>query len=103
MSPPNTSVTTQSAPKPASTEGVTNKTQHSPLAVRGYAAAAKMLGLSERTVWSLVKRNALPHHRCGTAVLFVPDELAAWLDAGCPTEPGSAVKVRGLLRKRGHS
>jgi len=70
-----------------------------PMAVRGYAAAAQMLGLGERTIWGLAKRNAIPHHRCGAAVLFVPAELRAWLDADCPTEPGSAVKVRAEMRK----
>ncbi len=89
----------ETAHQPASTEGDKNFDQHTTLAVRGYAAAARLLCLGERTVWRLTKRNALPHHRCGTALLFNPAELKAWLDAGCPTEPGAAAKVRAGMRK----
>jgi len=69
-----------------------------PLAIRGIAAAAR-LGLSERVVWSLCRCEALPHVRCGRALLFRPDELAAWLDAGAPTEPGAAKRVRAAMRR----
>jgi excisionase family DNA binding protein len=65
-----------------------------PLMVRGISAGCRLTGLGKRTIWSLINRNALPHHRVGRAVMFVPDEVAAWIRMGCPTEAGSATRVR---------
>jgi hypothetical protein len=48
-----------------------------PLMVRGISAGCRLTGLGERTVWSLINRNALPHHRGGRAVMFAPEEVAA--------------------------
>lgn len=48
-----------------------------PIMRRGIRAGCEMTGLGERTVWSLVNRNALPHRRVGRAVLFVPAEVSA--------------------------
>ena len=67
----------------------------SPLMVRGLRAASELTGLSTRTVWSLVNRNALPHRRIGRALLFVPDELRAWVRMGCPTDAGAADRIKG--------
>ena len=60
----------------------------------GLAAGAQFLGVKERKFWSLVSCNAVPHHRYGRRYLFLPDELLAWVEAGCPEEPGSAGMVR---------
>jgi excisionase family DNA binding protein len=66
--------------------------------LRGIRAGAARTGLGQRTVWDLVRRNALPHRRVGTAVLFVPAELEAWIAAGCPTEAGAAEKIQKGVR-----
>lgn len=68
-----------------------------PLMVRGIRAGCELTGLGERTVWSLINCNALPHRRVGRAVLFVPGEVQAWVAAGCPTEPGAADRLRDRL------
>ena len=60
------------------------------LLIRGLRGVASETGLSERTVWALVASNALPHKRVGRALIFARAELQAWIDAGCPTKPGSA-------------
>ena len=71
----------------------------SPLMLRGLKAAARKTGLGQRTVWSLTNRGALPHRRVGRGLYYVPDELAAWIDAACPTEPGAGDRVRKAMRK----
>jgi excisionase family DNA binding protein len=63
--------------------------------------AAAMLGIGERTLWSLTKRGAVPSRRIGRAVRYPVAELRAWLDAGCPTEPGAAEGVRAAMRMGG--
>lgn len=68
------------------------------LMIRGIKEAARVLGLGERTVWSLVNRNAIPHHQCGRAKLFVPAELSAWIDAGCPADAGAAISIRAKMK-----
>ena len=35
----------------------------------------------------------------GRRLRFDPAELRAWVDAGCPTEPGAAKRVRAAMRK----
>jgi len=91
----------QTAPQLAGTRGGTEHTEHTPepLAVRGIAEAARLIGLGRRRTWSLVACGALPHRRCGRALLFDPRELRAWLDAGAPDEPGAAERVREAMRK----
>ncbi len=61
--------------------------------------AAAMLCIGERTLWSLTKSGAVPSRRIGRAVRYPVAELRAWLDAGCPTEPGAAEGVRAAMRK----
>lgn len=61
--------------------------------------AAMFLGIGERTLWSLTKRNAMPVHRIGRAVRYCPLELDAWVRAGCPTEPNAADTVRKGVRR----
>jgi hypothetical protein len=70
------------------------QTPSQPMMIRGIDAAARELGLSPRMISQLVKCDALPHRRVGRAVLFVPDELAAWITAGCPCEAGAAQRLR---------
>jgi predicted DNA-binding transcriptional regulator AlpA len=58
------------------------------------AAAAEMLGISTRNLWSLTKRGAVPVRRIGRSVRYSPTELQSWVAAGCPTEPGAAERLR---------
>ena len=78
-----------------------NVDRSDPVPVRGIAAAAVLTGLSERTTARLISTQSLPHRRCGRALLFLPDELRAWMDQGCPTDPGAADRVRAAMRKGG--
>ncbi|MBX3322572.1 MAG: helix-turn-helix domain-containing protein [Phycisphaeraceae bacterium] len=58
------------------------------------------LSMCSRTVWALTRCGAIPSYRVGRSIRYSPDEVQAWVRAGCPTEPGSGAKVRaGLHRK----
>lgn len=57
------------------------------------------LNISARTLWALTAAEAIPVRKIGRAVRYSPDELAAWVALGCPTEPGSAERVRKAVRK----
>jgi excisionase family DNA binding protein len=61
--------------------------------------AAAMLGIGERTLWSLTKCGALPSRRIGRSVRYCPTEVRAWIEAGCPAEPGAADGVRAAMRE----
>jgi excisionase family DNA binding protein len=43
--------------------------------------AAKALGISERTLWSLTKANRIPHARLGRAIIYSVEGLRGWLKA----------------------
>lgn len=45
-------------------------------------SAARLIGLSERTMWRLVKSQAVPHIRIGRRVLFMRERLVDWLKEG---------------------
>ncbi len=49
-----------------------------PLALRP-RAAAKALGVSERSLWGWTKDGAIPHVRIGRTVLYPVADLQAWL------------------------
>ena len=56
-----------------------NDTEHcQPLAL-GMAQAARCLGISQRTLFTLVKSGGMPHIRIGRRVLFRRESLDAWL------------------------
>lgn len=42
--------------------------------------AAKMLSISERTLWAYTKEGKIPHVRLGRRVLYDPEDLRAWRD-----------------------
>lgn len=62
-------------------------------------AAARLLNIGARTLWSLTNREAIPSCRIGRSVRYSPNELRAWIAAGCPTVPGSAERVREAVYK----
>ena len=45
-------------------------------------SAARLIGLSERTMWRLVKAQTVPHIRIGRRVLFMREWLVNWLKEG---------------------
>tara|TARA_E500000318_G_C3555800_1_gene211029 strand:+ start:1560 stop:1832 length:273 start_codon:yes stop_codon:yes gene_type:complete len=61
--------------------------------------AAAMLAIGARTLWTYTNCNAIPSRKIGRAVRYCPDELRAWIGAGCPTSPGSADRVRKEARR----
>jgi hypothetical protein len=50
-----------------------------PLAMRP-ATAAKAIGISERTLWTMTKRGDIPHARLGNAVIYPTSPLIRWLE-----------------------
>ncbi len=56
--------------------------------------AAEQLGIGARTLWRHTKSGAIPVRRIGRSVRYCPEELAAWIAAGCPTEPGAGARIR---------
>lgn len=47
----------------------------------GMADAAKMLGISTRTLWTLTNSGEIPHARIGRRVLLNVAALREWVDA----------------------
>jgi excisionase family DNA binding protein len=41
--------------------------------------AAKLLGISERTLWTWVQQKRIPHVRVGGCILFPKEALTRWL------------------------
>jgi excisionase family DNA binding protein len=46
----------------------------------GPARAAKALGISERSLWTLTRRGAIPHVKLGRSVRYSPRALQDWVD-----------------------
>ena len=73
-------------------------TPTAPLLLDGKATQCT-LKIGERRLWVLTNCNAIPSYRIGKSVRYSPAELAAWVACGCPTDPGSAERVRrGMTR-----
>lgn len=53
-----------------------------PLTISRRAAAA-MLGISERTLWTLTNAKQVPHLRIGARVLYPLEALKTWLADRC--------------------
>jgi predicted DNA-binding transcriptional regulator AlpA len=68
-----------------------------PLLIDAKAAQA-LLSIGERRLWVLTNCKAIPSRKIGKSVRYFPAELAAWVECGCPTEPGSAERVRREVR-----
>jgi excisionase family DNA binding protein len=60
-----------------------------------YREAAKVLGVTERTVWAMVDRGTLPAVRFGRSVRIDPADLRAFIEE---TKRGSSVSA--LLGER---
>jgi excisionase family DNA binding protein len=57
-------------------------------------AVCEALSISRRKLGDLTRVEAIPSHRIGRSVRYAPTELQAWIDAGCPTDPGAADRIR---------
>jgi len=83
----------ESARTPASSTGGNASTAKDiPLLIDAKAAAV-MLAIGSRTLWTLTKCQAIPSRQIGRSVRYCPEELRAWVVCGCPTDPGSAQKL----------
>ena len=50
-----------------------------PLAMRP-KVAARAIGISERTLWTLTQRGDIPHSRIGGAVIYPTAAIMRWLE-----------------------
>lgn len=50
-----------------------------PLAMRP-KVAAKAIGVSERTLWSLTKQGTIPHAKLGNCVIYPTAAVLRWLE-----------------------
>lgn len=78
-----------------SPRSITNFTTEttSPMLVDAKAACA-LLSMGERRLWELSNCRAIPSYKIGRSRRYCPDELRAWILAGCPTEAGAGERVR---------
>jgi hypothetical protein len=59
--------------------------------------ACKLLCLGERRLWSLSTCRAIPSYKIGKSRRYCPNELRAWVRAGCPTQAGAGDRIRKEL------
>ena len=64
----------------------------------GVKEATELLAIAERTLSKYTATGAVPSLKLGGARRYVITELRAWIDAGCPTEPGAGDAIRERLR-----
>lgn len=57
--------------------------------------AAKAMGISERTIWTLTQRHSLPCVRIGRRVLYDPLDLQKWIDMQKITKPKQMIESDG--------
>ena len=91
--------TPKPARAPASNTGSESNIHQDSVLLIDVPAASEMLSLGKRTVWSLTNRGAIPSYKISRSVRYSPCELRAWIDAGCPTNPGAAKQIRASMRK----
>ncbi len=61
-------------------------------------AACGLLCMGERRLWMLSNCRAIPSFKIGKSRRYCPDELRAWIRAGCPTEGGAGDRLRKAVR-----
>lgn len=89
---------TESARTPASNTGDGSNSHKHPALLIDAKAAAAILAIGARTLWTYTNCRAIPSRKIGRAVRYCPDELRAWIAAGCPTDAGAADRVRTAMR-----
>jgi len=75
-----------------------NGTSPPPLLIDAKTACA-VLCIGKRRLWMLSNCRAIPSIKIGKSRRYCPDELRAWVQAGCPTEGGAADRVRKAVRQ----
>lgn len=80
------------------TELTVNGSAPSPLLIDAKVACA-LLCMGERRLWVLSNCRAIPSFKIGKSRRYCPDELRAWIRAGCPTEGGAGDRIRAGVRK----
>ncbi len=60
--------------------------------------AAEILAIAERTLAKYTASGAVPSRKLGSLRRYVRAELTAWIDAGCPMEPGAGEAIRQRMR-----
>ena len=80
----------------------TTATGSAPLLIDAKTARV-VLCMGERRLWLLTNCRAIPSRKIGKSVRYSPEELAAWVACGCPTEPGAAERVRDSLNTTSHN
>ncbi len=56
--------------------------------------ACKLLCMVQSLRGPMTNCNAIPSRKIGRSVRYSPDELRAWIEADCPTDPDSADYIR---------
>jgi hypothetical protein len=75
----------------------TNAGNVAPLLINAKAACS-LLSMGKRKLWTLSNCRAIPSFKIGKSRRYCPDELRAWICAGCPTECGAGDRVRKAVR-----
>jgi predicted DNA-binding transcriptional regulator AlpA len=57
-------------------------------------AASAVLAIGERRLWELTNNGAVPSLKIGKSRRYCPEELKAWIRAGCPVCAGAAERIR---------
>jgi hypothetical protein len=65
-----------------------------PLAMRP-AVAAKAIGVSERTLWTMTKLGKVPHARLGRSVIYPTAAILRWLEAVAVNPPAKRPDAAG--------
>lgn len=65
-----------------------------PLAMRP-KVAARAVGVSPRTLWTLTQRGEIPHARIGKAVIYPTAGILAWLEAKTVNAPVKRPQAAG--------
>lgn len=71
----------------------TSPTTTVPLLIDAKAACA-LLCMGERRLWVLSNCRAIPSFKIGKSRRYCPEELRAWVRAGCPTAAGAGDRIR---------
>ena len=61
-------------------------------------AVCVLLCMGERRLWQLSNCRAIPSFKIGKSRRYCPEELKAWIRAGCPTEACAGDRIRKGVR-----
>jgi len=61
--------------------------------------ACNLLAMGRRRLWELSNCNAIPSRKIGKSRRYCPDELRAWVQAGCPTGADAGTRIRKAVAR----